>query len=136
MSRSGRGRRAWPPRPPRSGVLLDRLPFGARHHQHRELAALARLERLQHLLERGLLLRAQRAGLVGDARERRHRDLGDRCQCDAQKKGEEEPHFLVPKSTLGGVAIAFSSSTVKFGFVLWPNAIAVRLVGNERTVTL
>ena len=40
------------------------------------------------------------------------------------------------KSTFGAVEISFSFSTVKFGFSLYPNAIAVRLVGNERTVTL
>ena len=41
-----------------------------------------------------------------------------------------------PKSTLGGSATAFSSSTVNEGLVLKPNTIAVRLLGNERTVTL
>jgi hypothetical protein len=40
------------------------------------------------------------------------------------------------KSTLGAVEIAFSLSTVKLGFSVYPNAIAVRLVGNERIVTL
>ena len=65
-------------------VLLDRLAAGGGHHQHRDLAALARLERLQHLLERDLLLRAQRAGLVGDPRDRRHRDLGIRRKGNPQ----------------------------------------------------
>ena len=41
-----------------------------------------------------------------------------------------------PKSTVGGRAISLSFSTVNCGFSLWPNTIAVRLVGNERTVTL
>jgi hypothetical protein len=40
------------------------------------------------------------------------------------------------KSTFGAVEISFSFSTEKFGFSLYPNAIAVRLVGNERIVTL
>ena len=40
------------------------------------------------------------------------------------------------KSTLGGLEISFSFSTVKLGFVLYPNTIAVRLEGKERTVTL
>src|SRR3981081_4846107 len=40
------------------------------------------------------------------------------------------------KSTFGAVEISFSFSTEKFGFSLYPNAIAVRLVGNERTLTL
>ena len=40
------------------------------------------------------------------------------------------------KSTFGGVETSFSFSTVKLGFVLYPNTIAVRLEGKERTVTL
>ena len=40
------------------------------------------------------------------------------------------------KSTLGGLETSFSFSTVKLGFVLYPNAIAVRLDGKDRTVTL
>ncbi len=40
------------------------------------------------------------------------------------------------KSTFGAVEISFSFSTEKFAFSLYPNAIAVRLVGNERMVTL
>src|SRR4030088_2639171 len=42
----------------------------------------------------------------------------------------------LPKSTVGGTEIAFSLSTVKFGFTSILNSMAVRLVGNERTVTL
>jgi hypothetical protein len=40
------------------------------------------------------------------------------------------------KSTFGAVEISFSFSTVKLGFSLYPNAMAVRLIGNERIVTL
>jgi len=40
------------------------------------------------------------------------------------------------KSTFGAVEISFSFSTAKFAFCLYPNTIAVRLVGNERMVTL
>lgn len=40
------------------------------------------------------------------------------------------------KSTLGGLETSFSFSTVKLGLVLYPNAIAVRLEGKDRTVTL
>ena len=36
------------------------------------------------------------------------------------------------KSTVGGFAIAASFSTVKFGFTLYPNTMAVRLAGNLR----
>src|SRR5258706_16302936 len=46
-----------------------------------------------------------------------------------------EAHYL-EKSTFGGFATAFSSSTVNCGFSLNPNIIAVRLLGKERTVTL
>jgi hypothetical protein len=40
------------------------------------------------------------------------------------------------KSTFGAVEISFSLATVKFAFSLYPNASAVRLLGNERIVTL
>ena len=41
-----------------------------------------------------------------------------------------------PKSTAGGLEISASFSTLKFCFGLYPNAIAVRLPGNERIETL
>jgi hypothetical protein len=41
-----------------------------------------------------------------------------------------------PKSTLGAFWISFSLSTVNCGFSFMPKTIAVRFVGNERTVTL
>src|SRR5262249_32883517 len=63
--------------------------------------------------------------------------------------GDQEPFFAaspVPvgagagagllKSTVGGALIAFSFSTEKLGFTSILNSIAVRLVGNDRTVTL
>ena len=40
------------------------------------------------------------------------------------------------KSTFGAVEISFSFSTEKFAFGLYPNTIAVRLVGTVRIVTL
>lgn len=43
---------------------------------------------------------------------------------------------VAPKSTAGGLAISASFSTVKFGFTLNLKSIAVRFVGNERTVVL
>jgi hypothetical protein len=48
----------------------------------------------------------------------------------------EHRYFFVPKSTVGGLATAFSSSTVNCAFGLWPKTIAVRLTGNWRTVVL
>jgi hypothetical protein len=42
----------------------------------------------------------------------------------------------LPKSTVGGREISASFCTVKFGFTEYLNIIAVRLVGNERSVTL
>ena len=41
-----------------------------------------------------------------------------------------------PKSTAGGLEIARSFSTVNCGFSSCPKIIAVRFVGNERTMTL
>ena len=56
--------------------LRDVLGLGRRQDQHRDLRALARLERRELFLERGLLRGRQRAGEIGDARlERRQRDL-------------------------------------------------------------
>ncbi len=46
------------------------------------------------------------------------------------------PDSVRPKSTAGGRAMSRSFSTEKFCFGSWPNTFAVRLVGNERTVTL
>src|SRR5689334_338197 len=40
------------------------------------------------------------------------------------------------KSTVGGTLMAFSFSTEKLGLTFILNSIAVRLVGNERTVVL
>ena len=148
------------------GELLDVLGLRGRHDQHRDLRALALLERGQLLLERRLLLGGQRAGEIGDPRlERRHRLSPARSAADAdstsssaavppgaharcvfhraavarlgRRRGALAPAPQpVPKSTVGGVAIAASFSTVKFGFTSKSNIIAVRLVGNERTVVL
>jgi hypothetical protein len=41
-----------------------------------------------------------------------------------------------PKLTFGGVAIAFSLSTVNCSFSLYPKSIAVRFDGNWRASTL
>src|SRR3954471_24173929 len=41
-----------------------------------------------------------------------------------------------PKSTFGGVLTALSSATAKFGFTLILKIIAVKFVGNWRTVVL
>ena len=57
--------------------LLDALGLRRRHDQHRDLAALARLEILQGLRQRGDVAAGQRPGLIDHApRQRRHRDVG------------------------------------------------------------
>src|SRR5207302_511405 len=119
-------------------VLLDRLGRRARHHQHRDLSALAQFELPELALEQGLLLAGERPGLVDDLRrERRHRLLRPRSGGE-NPRDEVKPDHLpwVPKSTRGGFAISCSFSTVKFDLGLKPNIMAVRLLGNERTVTL
>ncbi len=110
------------------GVLLDRLRLSRRQHQHRDLAALAALEIAQLGIQRLYLGSGQRAGEIGDARfERRHRDLGSERKAHQQDGDEAEPAFEhqrdyclagapgLPKSTVGGFEIAFSSSTLKLG---------------------
>ena len=55
--------------------LRDVFGLGGRQDQHRDLRALARLERRELFFERGLLRGGQRAGEIGDARfERRQRE--------------------------------------------------------------
>src|SRR6266513_1122241 len=117
-------------------VLLDRLGRSARHHEHGDLGALAQLELPELALQRRFLLGGQGPGLVHDLRrERRHGLL--RPRRGGEKPRDEPDHLpLAPKSTRGGFAISCSFSTVKFGLGLKPKTIAVRLLGNERTVTL
>src|SRR3989304_3050583 len=103
-----------------------------------------------------LLACGERPGLVDDAPgQRRNRDLcsGDERPAERECKPYRSchghrhrlaatwasPQGLVgagPKSTLGGLETSFSFSTVKLGFDLYPNIIAVRLEGKGRTVTL
>ena len=79
------------------GVLLDRLGLPWSAASARRSGALARLERLQHLLERGDLLRLQRAGKVGDASfQRRHGDLRPR------RKGEREVSVIRFDTSVSG----------------------------------
>ncbi len=54
----------------------------------------------------------------------------------AGSAGAARAGACLPKSTFGGVLIAASFSTVKLGFTSILNSMAVRLVGNERTVEL
>src|SRR5581483_240904 len=119
---------------------------------HRDLRALARLERGELAFECGALLGAERAGGIGDARlQPRHRYLGrggERAQGERERRQQRAPqpavHYFAPvaplagasNSTFGGLAISRSFSTVKLGLVLKPNTMAVRLLGNDRTVTL
>ena len=53
-----------------------------------------------------------------------------------EDSGQRHHFCFWPKSTLGALEISRSFSTVNCGFSLCPNIIAVKLVGNERTVTL
>ena len=108
-----------------------------RHHQHDELRALALFQRGQLGIELVDLLRAQRAGEIGDMpRERRNRgrrhaanagaQQGDRqqqqqaprCAHQSVRRSWQALAGLPPKSTVGAVEIAFSFSTVKFGLTL------------------
>ena len=112
---------------------LDRLAVGRRHDQHRDLAALAGLEILQRLRQRGDIAARQRPGLVDHAPgERRHRDQSQRGgdPAEPQRKNEKPCSFhrgmplaayfagVGLKSTLGALEISFSFSTEKFGFSL------------------
>jgi hypothetical protein len=67
---------ARPPELPSVGCaaaeLADALARGRRYEQYRDLAALARIEVGERLVERRLLLGAQPAGEAGD--------WGDQCQ--------------------------------------------------------
>ena len=110
----------------------SRLGLSGRQHQHRDLAALRALEIAQPGLERLDLRCGERPGQVGDARlERRNGDLSEsgrdaRGQDNRAGRDEAEPALEhgaycfagaagLLKSTAGGLAMAFSSSTVKFG---------------------
>ena len=107
-------------------VLLDRFRFGSGKQQDRDLAAGALLILLQYVFQRGLLVLAQHAGLVGHTRlQRRHRHelLRERRRQEQRRhqgeQGAQHGHGLfaayLPKSTLGAVEIAFSFSTVNDG---------------------
>ena len=71
--------------------LLDGFLARGRHDQDRDLAALARFQILQPIIQRGDVGCRQRSGLVDDAPgERRHRDLGP-CRADeAQQESEQD----------------------------------------------
>ena len=139
-------------------VLFDRLRRGGGNDENRNLAALRGFERPQGLFQGGFLFIGERSGQVGDApanRGNRNLCAGDDgpAERDRQQGRPCRPHLhplpcpLSPvppygfvgagaKSTLGGLETSFSFSTVKLGLVLYPNAIAVRLEGKDRTVTL
>ncbi len=85
---------AFAPEPPllrhAQRVLFDGLGLGGRHDQHRDLAALRRLECGELVLERLSLRPGQRPGQIGDARrERRYRDVGTRAR-GAQKRDRQQ----------------------------------------------
>ena len=120
----------------RSEILLDGLAVGRRHDQHRDLAALSRLQILQRLRQRGDVAGRERAGLIDDASaQRRHRDERQRRtgpaqqqrkkggSCSVHRRSSVHRRYFAGagvglKSTFGAVEIAFSFSTVKFGFSL------------------
>ena len=117
--------------------LLDFLGLGRGHDQHRDLAALLGLEGGELGLDAVDHAARQGSREVGDPRrERRHCDLGargergqneeQRCRGVPQWAGAAGgalsdapvPAGEPPKSTLGGLEIAASFSTAKFGFTL------------------
>ena len=66
--------------------LRDVFGLGRRQDQHRDLRALARLERGELVFERGLLRGGERAGEIGDARfEPRQRNLRVRRRRDGRR---------------------------------------------------
>ena len=68
-------------------ILLDGLAVGRRHDQHRDLAALSRLQIPQRLRQRCDVAGRERAGLVDDASaQRRHRDERQRRTSPAQQQ--------------------------------------------------
>ncbi len=81
------------------GELLDRLGLRALHHQHRNLAAFALLERRELLLERRALARGERRRSVDDAaREARHGLLGRERQAREQDRRGEQHSQERPRS--------------------------------------
>ncbi len=116
--------------------LLDRLAVGRRHDQHRDLAALSRLQILQRLRQRGDVAgtRACRSGRppARSAAAPRRAPAPNRPSTAAAQEGRLlqrssqvvcSPRYFAGagvglKSTFGAVEIAFSFSTEKFGFSL------------------
>ncbi len=123
------------------GEFLDGLRADGRHEEHGHLRALRLLERLELRLDRLAFGARERAREVDDAaRELRDGDRvrhvrGERREREEEGRGRPRQeaaggagHFagagwagaagLGEKSTLGGSAICFSFSTVKFAFSL------------------
>ncbi len=75
-----------------NAVLLDGFRRGAGHHEDGDLAAFARGEGSQFLIERGGLLRGEGAGEVGDRRgergHRRQRGPDQRAKSAQQQRGQ------------------------------------------------
>ena len=126
-------------------ILLDGLGLRGRHDQHRDLRALALLERRELAFQLGLLAGRQRAGEIGDPRlQRRYRLQRPAASAAPRAAGppaartgqQRADHCAAEIHRRAAWRIAASFSTVKFGFTSWSNIFAVRLVGNERTVVL
>ena len=136
-----------PPRLPllrdAQGVLLDRFRRGGGNDEDGDLAAFPGFKRPQGLFQGGFLLLGERGGQVGDAappaggtgtcapaatRRGRARAAAEQDRASPSSPPTPAPALLgrLPygfagagaKSTLGGLEISFSFSTVKFGFVL------------------
>ena len=115
-------------------VLLDFFGCDGRDCQHGDLHALTSLERGEHRLELGLLLRREHSGLIGHPSGERGNRLdftlgpcrrpAGNCREHARQQRTEQRggvsrHCVgagAPKSTVGAAEMAASFSTVKLGF--------------------
>ncbi len=116
-------------------ISLEVFRLGRGHHQHHDLRALGLFEIDQPAVQLVDLLGGQRAREVGDVagelghdgivcqRRERRRQQSDGKQQPRREPGHQRPAEeagagVLPKSTVGAVEIAFSFSTLKFGFTL------------------
>ena len=81
-------------------------------------------------------LKARVTDLTATLSAQQQAALEEKLRAFETRKGSQIAVLVVPKSTFGGVAIAFSFSTVNCGFSLKPKIIATRLFGNCTTVVL
>ena len=141
-------------------IPLYRVGRRARDDEHGDLRALPGLELTQPVFQRLGLCGLERAGEIGHARrEHGHGDLGPQHGAQAQRQDRQakaagrtavrpdsRPRLgrgaqrdgagAGAKSTVGAREISASSATVNDGLVVIPNSMAVRLDGNDLTLTL